>query len=286
MIVRSGFKCHFCDNCDGHGCVSELPGMGGAYGNENFIQNCADWDKYSGTGIDLPLIRLAPITGAVQNVGYDDEKEFYLDIIKACIKAKVGLSIGDGYPDEKIQFGIDALQKRSAKGAVFIKPYENKRIFERMEWASDVSEIIGIDIDSYAILTMRNLVNLQKKTASDLLILKKHALKPFAVKGVFRAEDIELVKMVKPDIVVVSNHGGRVETERGSSVDYLSLYGRELRNYTGEIWIDGGIRKKHDLLAAKFLGASEVMIGRPFISAILKDKEDGISIRLKQLLNS
>lgn len=284
MNSRPGPKCHFCDTCDGHGCISELPGMGGVYNNANFIRNCADWKQYKDEAADFPAIRLAPITGAIQNVGYYDEKQFYFDIIDASIRAEIGLSIGDGYPDEKLKFGIEALSAFEKKGAVFIKPYENSRILERMDWSCDVSEIVGIDIDSFAILTMRNLVNLQKKTAADIIELKQHASVPFAIKGIFLPEDIELVKAVRPDIIVISNHGGRVETLKGSTVGFLAAHGRELASYSGEIWIDGGIRSRHDLLAAKALGASGVMIGRPFISGLLQSGQSGIKDKLKDLL--
>ena len=283
-------KCHFCDMCDGHGCIAEMPGMGGAYNNENFISNHADWDKYAvplkadGESLPLPSIRLAPITGAVQNVGYCDERSFYFDLIQASIRAGINLSIGDGYPDEKLQFGIEALKASLRLGAVFIKPYENNKILERMEWAEDVAELVGVDIDSYAILTMRNLVNLQKKKASDLIELKSHTDKPFAIKGIFNSEDIELVREVHPDIVVISNHGGRVETRRGSTVDFLAKYGKELASHTGEIWIDGGIRKRRDLEVAASFGAVEVMIGRPVISALMKDGDEGVCERIAQLL--
>lgn len=285
MDVLVTGKCHFCSVCDGHGCIGEMPGMGGAYSNENFISNCADWEKYHKGDGSLPLIRLAPITGAIQNVGYSDEKTFYFDIIEASKLAGIRLSIGDGYPDEKLKFGIEALSAAKEKGAVFIKPYENKRILERMEWSEMVSEIVGVDIDAYAIVTMRNLVNLQQKTAADLLELKKHSKKPFAIKGVFRAEDIELVKEVKPDIVVVSNHGGRVETLHGSSADFLHAYGKDLENYAGEIWVDGGIRNRLDLLAAKRLGAKEVLIARPFITGLLRSGRNGIKERVEELLS-
>jgi isopentenyl diphosphate isomerase/L-lactate dehydrogenase-like FMN-dependent dehydrogenase len=284
MEIESGAKCHFCDICDGHGCIAELPGMGGAYANENFVSNCSAWAEYHNSGTELPGIRLAPITGALQNVGYHEERAFYFDIIQASVRAGIRLSIGDGYPDEKLKYGIEALQAAGKKGAVFIKPYENHRIIERMEWAEEVSEIIGVDIDSYAILTMRNLVNLQKKTAADLLELKNHANRPFAVKGVFRLEDIELVKEVRPDIVVVSNHGGRVETDKGSTAAFLARYGKELSRYAGQVWVDGGIRSYRDLAAARNLGAVEVMVGRPFITALLRSGLQGIPLRVQKMM--
>lgn len=298
MESNPGSKCHFCDECDGRGCIGELPGMGGVFTNENFIRNHDEWDTFSApagsssasdasASVPLPSLRLAPITGAIQNVGYHDEKSFYYDLVNASVRAGLNLSIGDGYPDEKIKFGIEALAAAGRTGAVFIKPYENAKILERMDWASSVAEMYGVDIDSYAIVTMRNLVNLQQKTSRDLLDLKARAKKagvPFAIKGIFKPEDIELVRDVQPDIVVVSNHGGRVETLRGSTVAYLAEYGAELVRHTGSVWIDGGIRRRRDLETAARLGASEVMLGRPCISALLKSGLDGVRARVDMML--
>lgn len=289
MNEFSGSKCYLCTVCDGRGCVSELPGMGGVFENENFIRNCADWaspelQKYSNdTSLALPRVRLAPMTGAIQNIGYHDEKEFYNDLIRSCVRSGINLSIGDGYPDEKLKFGIAALKEAGRKAAVFIKPYENSKIFERIDWAQEVSEIVGVDIDSYAILTMRNLVNLEQKTTKDLLEIKRKAGVPFAIKGVFRPQDIDLVREVKPEIVVVSNHGGRIETDRGSTAFFLQKWGKTLSGLCGEVWVDGGIRTHRDLEVARSLGAVEVMIGRPLAIALLKNKESGIEKRIQEL---
>lgn len=279
-------KCHFCDVCDGHGCIGELPGMGGVFENANFIDNCASWPTYSlpEPPFSIPKIRLAPITGALQNVGYSNERQFYHDLVVASVGAGLALSIGDGYPDEKLRYGIQALESAGKTGAVFIKPYENKKILERIEWARDVAEIIGIDIDSYAIVTMRNLVNLQEKTVSQLQELRAATSRPFAIKGVFRSRDIELVRALHPDIVVISNHGGRVETARGSSAAFLARYGEELSGLCDEIWVDGGIRTYRDLCVAGSLGAHEVMIGRPIITSLLKDGVPGVAAWLGTLL--
>lgn len=288
MELNPGSKCHFCDECDGRGCIGELPGMGGVFNNENFIRNHDDWARFADVSpVTLPELRLAPITGAIQNVGYHDERTFYFDLIEASIHAGLRLSIGDGHPDEKIKFGIEALTAAGKKGAVFIKPYENAKILERMDWAANVAELYGVDIDSYAIVTMRNLVNLQQKTSRDLLELKARAAKagiPFAIKGVFRPEDIELVRDVHPDVVVVSNHGGRVETLRGSTVEYLAAHGAEIARHSGGVWIDGGVRQRRDLETAARLGATEVMLGRPCLSALLKSGPDGVRARVDAML--
>lgn len=281
MLRGLDFKCHFCPICDGNGCIGELPGMGGVFENANFLSNTSSWKKYAdNTSIEInsenfPKIRLAPITGAIENIGYHDEKAFYFDMINAACQANILLSIGDGCPDEKIQYGIEAVKSISSsypekKAAVFIKPYPNDKIIQRIEWASEITEIVGIDIDSYNIITMRNKVHLEKKDATKIKELRKATNHPFAIKGVFTQEDVDLVKQVKPEIVVVSNHGGRIETERGSTADFLYNFAKELSSNCKELWVDGGIRCKEDVIVAAKLGAKQVMIGRPFISALCR----------------
>lgn len=280
MTVES--KCHFCDTCKGEGCIGEIPGMGGVFDNEIFRLNCAAWSGYEAPEGELPRLRLAPITGAQQNIGFAAEADFYPAIIAAAMDAGIGISIGDGCPDEKLLFGIAALKARGAKGAVVVKPYSNAKIYERLEWAQGVAEAAGLDIDSYRIATMRGLVELYKKNASDLLAIKKRLKVPFLVKGVFRPEDVEMMKEVKPDIVIVSNHGGRVETDRASTASVLARYGSELQACAGEVWVDGGLRSRRDLLAAKALGAREVLIGRPLVTALLRGGGEGVRALLAE----
>lgn len=287
-------KCHFCVVCDGEGCIGELPGMGGIRDNINFLLNCAAWKKLSfpldySPDKPLPPIRLAPVTGAIENVGYEIEEDFYFDIIEAVAEAGIKLSIGDGCPDIKLQMGIRAVQKRQlthpdTKAAVFIKPYENERIFQRLEWSFSIAEIIGIDIDAYNIVTMRNLVKLEKKTADQLNALKKNLHIPFAIKGIFNPEEVDLVSKVKPDIVVVSNHGGRVENRIGSTADFLVEYGSILRKNCGQLWVDGGIRNLRDIQLASAYGADEVMIGRPFITALCAGGKEKVIQLAKEII--
>ena len=297
-----------------------MPGMGGFSKNVNFIQNCADWavveEKIKNLGnkeytkllsADIPEVRLAPITGGIENVGYSTEKGFYKDIVAAVWEAGCKISIGDGCPDIKLLSGIEAVKSlwtssssSSAdasvsaasvalpKAAVFIKPYPQARIFERVEWSAPVAEYIGVDIDSYSILTMRNLVKLEKKTAEQLIEIKKSAAAkgiPFAVKGVFTREDVELMQEVRPDVIVISNHGGRVENRAGSSAIFMAENAAKLRKYCGQLWVDGGIRRYRDLQTAAYYGISQVMVGRPFISALCRGGSAEVRSVYENLIN-
>lgn len=284
-------KCHFCKICNGKGCVGQMPGMGGPFENKNFILNYEGWEKIKNPDAEKDFvpdikIRLAPMTGGVENVGYFDEKSFYMDLISSCVKAGVELSIGDGCPDEKLIWGIEAVKNQNKKSSVFIKPYPHEKIFERFEMAMDVAESFGIDIDAYNIATMRKKVHLEKKTPTQLLETKKYLNSkgfPFIIKGIFTDADLELLEEVNPDVAFVSNHGGRVETDIGSSAEFLAAHNSFIKKHCGEIWVDGGIRNCSQIKTAAFYGAKEVLIGRPFAASICRDKENGVSKVLELL---
>ncbi len=304
-MTDRAFKCHNCSECAGNGCKGQMPGMGGVRNNENFILNCEGWKitrqmledipdfPHKKIDVDSPIpdgvLRLAPMTGAKENMGFPEEEPFYANMIFSAYKAGLALSIGDGCPDIKLQSGISAIemlqhQQPDAKAAVFIKPYADPVFYERMEWSRNVAEVIGIDIDSYNILTMRNLVNLEKKTASQLAAIRAKAGVPFALKGIFTQEDVQLVREVKPDIIYISNHGGRIETRKGSTAEFLLQYGRVLKENCSEIWIDGGIRCKEDIKTALSLGVSQVLIGRPCVTALCYGGTEGLCKKIKSLL--
>ena len=123
---------------------------------------------------------------------------------------------------------------------------------------------------------MKNLITLEKKTPNQLIEIKKNTKLPFAIKGIFTQEDIELVKEVKPDIAYISNHGGRVETRIGSTAEFLQNNSEELKKYCGEVWVDGGIRGPLDIATAMALGANRILVGRPFVTAFCKNGESGL----------
>ena len=143
----NNYKCHFCPTCNGTGCIGQMPGMGGVNRNINFRLNCDGWEvlrkenpllfiNFLERPVNerIPDIRLAPITGAVENIGFETEKDWYLKLFSAAHSTGLKICVGDGCPDEKIKYGIEAVKKlqkkdKDAKAAFFIKPFENKKIF-------------------------------------------------------------------------------------------------------------------------------------------------------------
>ncbi|MBS7260164.1 MAG: alpha-hydroxy-acid oxidizing protein [Treponema sp.] len=301
---QNNFKCHYCPVCNGFGCVGQLPGLGGVYENKNFQLNCSAWkqirdnnpellDDITSIKVTRNKLRCGPVTGAQENIGFAEEKDFYFPYFEASKNSGIGVCVGDGCPDEKLQYGLEAAKAcgfvarngDSSGAAFFLKPYPLEVLKKRVELIKDTASFIGMDIDSYNILTMRKLVNLEKKTAQDLKAFRNLFEQPFVIKGVFTAEDVELVKQIKPDVVFISNHGGRIETRVGSSAEFLVNYGEELKKYCKEIWIDGGIRTKEDVQTALYFGAERVLLARPIISALTKGGKEEVEKLISLLVD-
>lgn len=289
------FKCKFCKECLGKGCIGELPGMGGVEKNGNFIKNCQDWKKlYEEFAADpqkkdlLQIqgnihekLGIAPVTGAVQNIGFDSEKDFYLPYFWCAAATHIAICVGDGYPDEKLELGIQACQKLGKKAYFFFKPYPDEVLKKRIAMAKPYAIAMGMDLDAYNIVTMRNQVNLEQKTAEQLEWFRTETGLPLMIKGVFSQKDLQLCKMVHPDIAVISNHGGRVDTEEGSTAQFLYKHSNSLKEYCSEFWVDGGIRTAKDVQVACFLGASKVLVARPFISGLCQNGIDGMLEKIR-----
>ena len=210
--MTSNLKCYRCAECDGFGCPNMIPGLGGVMDGKNFQLNVQGWSKLFSLAqnhdddkkilqiqISPEKLRCGPVTGAVENIGYQNEEDFYFPYLSNANKSGFGLCVGDGCPDEKLDFGLKAIQKIKCKHkptsvAFFLKPYPQKKLLGRVDLVRKHADFIGIDIDSFNIATMRNLVNLEKKSAENLLEIKNHTDKKFVIKGVFTSEDIELVQ--------------------------------------------------------------------------------------------
>ncbi|MFA5478676.1 MAG: alpha-hydroxy-acid oxidizing protein [Candidatus Muiribacteriota bacterium] len=275
-------KCFNCALCNGKKCGGIIPGMGGAGKGLTFINNFISWEKLTAEGvinriINPEIIGVAPMTGVDENMGGSiSEREFHQKIIKGAMKAGFFSCIGDGTPEYKLLYGCEALKENKVKGNIIIKPFENSVIFEKIEKVRNQACAIGIDIDSVNLITMDGKAVMNKKNADDLIKIKNYSKCPFIIKGVFSEYDFELVKQVKPEIAIISNHGGRVFDNGEGTGDILKKYSKSVKNYVKEIWVDGGIRKKEHILKALEYGADRILIGRPFAVNTILHGIDGV----------
>jgi 4-hydroxymandelate oxidase len=116
----------------------------------------------------------------------------------------------------------------------------------------------------------------------DLESLVSRTSLPVILKGVVRADDARHAVEAGARGLVVSNHGGRQLDYSIASLDALpevvEAVGRNV-----PVLMDGGVRRGTDVLKALCLGASGVLIGRPFLYALAVGGTDGVSRMLQML---
>jgi 4-hydroxymandelate oxidase len=113
-------------------------------------------------------------------------------------------------------------------------------------------------------------------TWGDVAWLRGLSELPLVVKGILTGEDAVLAVEHGAAGVWVSNHGGRQLDRTPSTAEVLAevvdvVAGR------AEIYVDGGIRRAADVLAALALGAQAVFIGRPAVYALAVGGEAGVA---------
>lgn len=87
---------------------------------------------------------------------------------------------------------------------------------------------------------------------------------PLFIKGILHPDDAEKAVSLGADGVVVSNHGGRQLDGVQAAVDALPAVVDRVGGRV-PVLMDGGIRRGTDVVKALCLGASAVLIGRPWL---------------------
>lgn len=117
----------------------------------------------------------------------------------------------------------------------------------------------------------------------DLEWLRETTSLPIAIKGVLHPDDAREAVARGMDGIVVSNHGGRQVDGSIASLEALpaivDAVGGEV-----DLLLDSGIRSGADVLKALALGASAVLVGRPYVWGLALEGEAGVEKVLKMLL--
>ena len=121
------------------------------------------------------------------------------------------------------------------------------------------------------------------KTWADLEFLREHWDGPIVLKGVLHPDDARRAADLGMDGVVVSNHGGRQVNGAIGAADALPAVARAV----GErltVLFDSGVRVGDDVFKALALGASAVLLGRPYVYGLGLDGQAGVEHVLRCLL--
>lgn len=102
------------------------------------------------------------------------------------------------------------------------------------------------------------------------------------IKGLMEVDDALAAVDAGADGIVVSNHGGRQLDSVASSIAKLPAIVQAVGSNT-EVYLDSGVRDGTDVIKAVALGATGVLIGRPWIWAMAGAGETGLCNYLSTL---
>ena len=112
-------------------------------------------------------------------------------------------------------------------------------------------------------------------TWKDLEWFRSVTKLPIVLKGIMHPDDAEQAVKGGVDGIIVSNHGGRALDTVAATIDALprvvDRVGRKI-----PVLMDGGIRRGSDIFKALALGASAVLIGRPYLYGLAVNGSDGV----------
>ena len=112
-------------------------------------------------------------------------------------------------------------------------------------------------------------------TWADLAQVRSWSGLPLILKGIVAPEDARLAVEHGVEAIIVSNHGARQLDRSLATADALeavveAVHGR------AEVWVDGGVRRGLDVAIALALGATGVLVGRPFYWALAAGGQAGV----------
>lgn len=121
-------------------------------------------------------------------------------------------------------------------------------------------------------------------TWKDIEWFLSFAKVPVVLKGILNPEDAERAADSGVAGLIVSNHGGRNLDTVPATADVLP---RVTERIAGRmpVLVDGGIRRGTDVLKALALGASAVLIGRPYLYGLAVAGAEGVA-RVVNILRS
>jgi 4-hydroxymandelate oxidase len=296
--------CKMCRVCNGETCRGLTPGPGGKGSGQTFVRNVAKLKEitlnmrvlHSDADVDCSAtlfqktlkapIFAAPIANVGVNYGASVSEKDYLEALAAgCEAAGVLPFFGDGAQDEFFSLPLETLARHDGYGIPTVKPWVNDIAFDKIARALETHPAaIAMDVDAAGLISLKNTPTpIAFKTLKDLQEIRSKITGPFIVKGIMTLQDAKLAIDAKADVIVVSNHGGRVMDDGISTIEVL----KDIVIFVDKralVLTDGGYRSGYDVFKALALGADGVLIGRPFSHAAIGGLAYGVEVYAKQLI--
>lgn len=116
-----------------------------------------------------------------------------------------------------------------------------------------------------------------------LAFLRENTELPILLKGILHPDDARMAVEHGMDGVIVSNHGGRQVDGAIGTLDALPAVSEVVPD-DFPVLLDSGIRSAADAFKALALGASAVLLGRPYLWALAVGGEDAVAHLLRGFL--
>jgi 4-hydroxymandelate oxidase len=113
-------------------------------------------------------------------------------------------------------------------------------------------------------------------TWEDIAWIRATVQSPIVLKGILHPEDALLAIDAGASAIVVSNHGGRNLDTVPATIEVLPAIVAAVKRRI-PILLDGGVRRGTDVVKALALGASAVLIGRPYIYGLALAGAEGVA---------
>ena len=174
---------------------------------------------------------------------------------------------------------IERLAAFGGRMIEIVKPYADRDVlWRKLEHAEKLGLLaVGIDIDhAFGPTGGPDLVNgieMRALTTAELSEICRAVKRPVIVKGVLSAFDAERCLSAGARGLVLSHHNNRIEY----ALPPLALL-PEIKDMAGGVplFVDCEIRTGMDAFKALALGAAGVCIGRPLMTAIREDIDNGV----------
>lgn len=143
-------------------------------------------------------------------------------------------------------------------------------------WPGSFRDNLRSPLPRAAVETFLSIYSRPSITWDDLAWLRARTRLPILLKGVLHPDDARRALDCGVDGVVVSTHGGRQVDRSIASLDALpeivgAVAGR------APVLLDSGVRTGADVFTAVALGATAVLLGRPFAWGLALGGEDGVA---------
>lgn len=295
-------NCKACPVCNGLACKNQIPGPGSKGSGTVANRNYNAWQDvylnmdtiapnlgvdtgfdFFGHHFDLPVFA-API-GAVGNHygSLLDEPTYCKMLAKGCAKAGIGAFTGDGLKEIFFEAGCDAME--AAGFAVpTVKPWHKDLVFKKIDYAkAHGAKIIAMDIDASGLPFLKKMTPPSgPKSVEELKEFVDYAGIPFIFKGIMTVKGAKKALEAGASAIIVSNHGGRVLDHTPSTVSVLPGIVEAVEGRI-PVLVDGGIRTGYDIFKALGLGASAVLIGRPYVVSVYGGGVEGVGVYTAKL---